>query len=208
MGEPTALENRRCHRCQKEGHIARNCPNPREAEPVLSASTKVDPLSGHRTKDVVCASCKKEGHTIAQCWKEHPEQIPEAIQKRRANGMSPQARKKLRSQISPDYKYQTMAITYHRPVPAAAASRKSTRIPIPTESARDAIHTPHKVRVSPVAAPVHSPTQQESDEDEDEVAGASHLPQNFRQALPTSSLEPGTTNLEISPSHTFPDQPV
>ena len=69
VGEPSAPENRRCHRCQKEGHIVRNCPNPREAEPILPASTKVDPLAGHRTKDVICLGCKKERHTLAQCWK-------------------------------------------------------------------------------------------------------------------------------------------
>ena len=122
--------------------------------------------------------------------------------------MSAQARKKLRSQISPDYKYQTMAITYHRPVPAADANRRSTRVPIPIEAAREAIHNPRKVRVKPAAAPVHRPVHQESDDGEDDVADAPHLPQSFRQALPTSSLEPGTTNLEIPPSHTFPDQPV
>ena len=158
-------------------------------------------------KDVVCAGCKKEGHTIAQCWKEHPEQIPEAIRKRRANGMSAQARKKLRSQISPDYKYQTMSITYHRSALTAFASRKSTRVPIPTLAAKKAVQTLERVRLSPAAAPLYPTTQQESEEDEDEVAGAAHLPQSFRQALHASSLEPGTTNLTIPPNHTFPDQP-
>ena len=67
---------------------------------------------------------------MAQCWKEHPEQIPHSIQKRRLNGMSTQARKKLQSQISPDYRYQTMAITYHRPAHTAVVSRKSTRVPV------------------------------------------------------------------------------
>ena len=122
--------------------------------------------------------------------------------------MSAQAKKKLRSQISPDCKYQTMAITYHRPALTAVASWKSTRVPIPTVAAREAIQTPRRVRVIPAAAPLHPPTQQESDEDEDEVAGASHLPQSFRQALPASNLEPGTTNLAIPPNHTFPDQPL
>ena len=61
--------------------------------------------------------------------------------------------------------------------------------------------------MSPFVAPLHPTTQQESDEDEDEVAGAAHLPQSFRQALPSSSLEPGTTNLTIPPNHTVPDQP-
>ena len=121
--------------------------------------------------------------------------------------MSAQARKKLRSQISLDYKYQTMAITYHRPVPEADASRRSTRAPIPTEAAREVIHTPRKVRVRPAAASVRRPVHQESDDGEDDVADAPHLSQSFRQALP-SSLEPGTTNLELPPNHTFPDQPV
>ena len=77
--DPSIRDNRRCHRCQQEGHIARNYPNPREADPGPPASTKVNPLAAHRTKDVMCSGCKKEGHTLAQCWKEHPEQVPESI---------------------------------------------------------------------------------------------------------------------------------
>ena len=176
-------------------------------ETILPASTKVDPLAGDRTKDVVCAGCKKEGHTIAQCWKEHPEQIPESIQKRRANGMSTQARKKPRSQISPDNKYQTMAITYHRPAHTAVASRKSIRVPVPAVAAREAIQTPRRVRFGPIAAPLYPTTQEEEEEEDDEVAGAAHLPHTFHHALPALSLEPGTTNLTIPPDHTFPDQP-
>ena len=103
--DPSIRDNRRCHWFQQEGHIARNYPNPREADPRLLASRKFDPLTAHRTKDVICSGYKKEGHTLAQCSKEHPEQVPESIQKRRMNGMFAQARKKLRSQISPDYKY-------------------------------------------------------------------------------------------------------
>ena len=55
--------------------------------------------------------------------------------------MSAQARKKLRSQISPDYKYQTMAITYHQAAHTAVASRKSTRVLVPTVAAREATQT-------------------------------------------------------------------
>ena len=71
--DPSTLDNRKCHRCQQEGHIARKCPNPREADRGPPASTKVDSLAGHRTKDVIFSGCKKEGHTLAQCWKEHSE---------------------------------------------------------------------------------------------------------------------------------------
>ena len=40
--------------------------------------------------------------------------------------MSAQARKKLRSQISPDYKYQAMAITYHEPLRWLMTTQKLT----------------------------------------------------------------------------------
>ena len=93
--------------------------------------------------------------------------------------MSAQAKKKLRSQISPDYKNQTMAITYHRPAHTAVSSRKSTRVLVPTLEAREALQTPGRVRLSPAAAPLYPATQQEEVED-DEVAGAAHLPQSFR----------------------------
>ena len=63
----SAPENGKCHRCQQEGHIAKNCTNPREVDNNPLASTKVDPLARHRTKDVICSGCKKEGHTLAQC---------------------------------------------------------------------------------------------------------------------------------------------
>ena len=120
--------------------------------------------------------------------------------------MSAQARKKLRSQISPDYKYQTMAITYHRPAHMAVASRKSTRVSVPTRAARKATRTLRRVRFSLAAAPSHTPTQQQEEEEEEEMSGAAHLPKTFQHALPTSSLEPGTTILRIPPDHTFPDQ--
>ena len=89
--------------------------------------------------------------------------------------MSAQSRKKLRSQISLDYKYQTMAITYHRPAHMAVASRKSTRVSVPTGAAREATRTIRRVRFSLAAAPSDTPTQQE-EEEEDEMAGAAHLP--------------------------------
>ena len=119
--------------------------------------------------------------------------------------MSAQARKKLRSQISPDYKYQTMAITYHRPAHTAVASRKSTRVPVPTVATREATQTVRRVRFSPAPAPSHTPPQQEEEEEEDDISGAANLPQTFQHALPASSSEPGTTNLQIPPDHTFPD---
>ena len=88
----------------------------------------------------------------------------------------------------------------------AVASRKSTRVSVPTVAAREATRTIRRVRFSLAAAPFNTPTQQEDEEEEDEMAGAAHLPQPFQYALPASSLELGTTNLQIPPEHTFPDQ--
>ena len=65
--EPSTLENKKCHWWQQEGHITKNCTNQRDADETPPASTKVDPLAGHRTKDVICSGCNKEGHTYAQC---------------------------------------------------------------------------------------------------------------------------------------------
>ena len=78
------LDTRLCHKCQQTGHIARNCPNPRvdaanTPPPVVVATVRVDPLAEHRTDKAVCARCNKPGHTIAQCWKEHPTLMLEAI---------------------------------------------------------------------------------------------------------------------------------
>ena len=121
------------------------------------------------------------------------------------NGMSAQARKKLRSQISPDYKYQTMAITYHRPPHTAVVIRRSTRVPVPIAVAREATQTARRVRFSLATVSSGTPPQEEEAEEEDDIAGAAHLPQTFQHALPASSLELGTTNLHFPPDHTFPD---
>ena len=118
--------------------------------------------------------------------------------------MSAQARKKLRSHISLDYKYQTMALSYYRLAHTAVASRRSTRVFVPTAVAREATPTVRRVRFSPAAAPSSTPPQ-EREEEKDEIARAAHLPQFFLHALSSSSLEPGTTNLHFPPDHTFPD---
>ena len=70
-----------------------------------------------------------------------------------------------------------MAITYHRPAYTAVASRKSTRVPVPTLAAKEALQTPRRVRLSPAAAPLYPTTQQEEEEEEDdEVTEAPHVP--------------------------------
>ena len=116
------LDTRFCHRCPQARHIARNCPDPRAdapnaPPPVAVVAVRVDPLAGHRTDNAVCAGCSKRRHTIAQCWKEHPDLIPQAIRaKRKTANMAAHARKKMRVIISPDYQYKAMALIYKRPL--------------------------------------------------------------------------------------------
>ena len=101
-----------------------------------------------------------------------------------------------------------MALTYLRPVHVAVASRRSIRVSIPTAAVREAIPTVRRVRFSPAAVSSDTPQQEEEEEEEeeeDDIAEAAHHPQTFHHTLPTSSLEPGTTNLHFPPDHTFPD---
>ena len=99
-----------------------------------------------------------------------------------------------------------MALIYLRPAHVAVASRKSIRVSIPIAAATEATPTVRRVRFSPAAVPSGTPQQEEEEEEEeDDITGATHLPQTFHHALPTSSLEPGTTNLRFPPDHTFPD---
>ena len=118
--------------------------------------------------------------------------------------MSAQAREKLRSQISLDYQYKTMALTYMRPAHAAIASRRSTHVSVPTTAAREATLTVRRVRFSPADVSSSTPPEEE-EEEEDDIAEAAHLPQTFQHALPASNLEPGTTIPNFSPNHSFPD---
>ena len=97
-----------------------------------------------------------------------------------------------------------MALTYLRLADAAVASRRSIRVPIPTAAPKKSTPTLRRVRLSPAFALSDIP-EQEEEEEGDDIAGAAHLPQTFHHALPTSNLEPGTTNLHSPPNHTFPD---
>ena len=114
-------------------------------------------------------------------------------------GMSTQTRKKLRSRIYPDYQYQTMALTYMRSAHAAVASRRSTRVFVPTTAAKEATPIVRRVRFSPAFVP--SSTPREEEEEEDDIVEAVQPPQYFQHALPASNLEPGTTNLNFPPNH-------
>ena len=131
--------------------------------------------------------------------------MPELIKaKRRATNMAAHARKNMRAVPSPNYQYEAMALTYHRPQLSHMAEtvRRSTRTLVPTAAARDATPPMRKVRfaVVPDAIPLLAMT-----EGLDEEAETTHLPQSFRHGLPRSSLEPCTTNLQYPPSHLFPE---
>ena len=97
-----------------------------------------------------------------------------------------------------------MTQTYVRLAHAVVASRRSTRVFIPTTGATEATPIVRRVRFNPALVPSNTQLEEE-EEAADELAKAAHLPQTFHHALPTSSLEPGTTNLHFPPNHTFPD---
>ena len=93
----------------------------------------------HKTSDRICESCKKLGHTAAQCWSAHLELVPEALLKKRKTAMYAIVRKRRRAAnyISPDYQFQGMAFTYKRPLPTIV-QRRSTRPAQPASEAGDA----------------------------------------------------------------------
>ena len=78
-----------------------------------------------------------------------------------------------------------MALTYVRPAHAAVASRRSTRVFVPTTSAREATPIVRRVRFSPATHPSSTPLAEE--EEDDDIVEASHLPQTFQHPLPASN---------------------
>ena len=90
-----------------------------------------------------------------------------------------------------------------RPTHAAVASRRSTRVSVPTTSAREATPTFRRVRFNLSVVPSSTPPTEELEDDD--IVEAAHLPQTFQHAFPASSLEPETTNMIFPPNHTFSD---
>ena len=108
------FDTRECHNCKKVGHIAKNCtaagPSALPKPPV----SRPDATAAHKTAGAVCESCGKPGHTMAHSWSVHPELVPEALMKKRQSAMSTNDRKRQRAAeyISPNYRFQGMALTY------------------------------------------------------------------------------------------------
>ena len=227
--DPPMGETRECHVCKKVGHIAKFCPNATVTPPLSRATTtRPDNLAAHKTSGHICESCKKPGHTSAQCWSAHPELVPEALLKKRQAAMSATLRKRRRTTdyTSPGYAFQGMALTYKRPLPAMV-QRRSTRPPQPTEAAREAAaqRSDRHVRFSPSATqwrripPVEKElnsdllttpvlTENERPGNQEKYPYTAQLPQSFPHGLPTSSLEPGTTDQQYPPSSLFPEPPL
>ena len=125
---------------------------------------------------------------------------------------------------SPNYHFQGMALTYRRPH-YAMVQRRSTRPSVPTEAARQAaeqqparrVHfapptpTPHTKSTPEMVDPLF-PTQETQPTmpgfESDKYAFKGQLPQSFPHGLPTSSLEPGTSDLQFPPSNIFPEPPL
>ena len=204
-------ETRDCHLCGKVGHIARNCTNKTAASNGTKPSgSRPDPLAAHKTAGHTCETCNKPGHTTAQCWTAHPELIPEALLKKRQQAMAASARKRRRASehVSPNYKFQDMAYTYKRPLPAMA-QRRSARVSKPSPI-RETEQSSRRVRFTPTTLPTPTPTKIPLDPATPMVEKEEYttqLPQTFPHGLPPSSLEPGTTDQQFPPSSLFLDPP-
>ena len=159
----TTRHTRECHVCKKVGHIAKNCPNSVATPSPLSRAPAIrtDNLAAHKTAGHTCESCKKPGHTSAQCWSAHPKLVPEALIKKRQAAMSATLRERQRASdyASPGYQFQGMALTYKRPLPAMV-QRRSTRPSQPTVAAREAAsqRPERRVRFTPSTMPQTQPT--------------------------------------------------
>ena len=117
-----------------------------------------------------------------------------------------------------------MAQTYRRPN-YALVQRRSSRPSIPTEAARQAaeqqptrrVHfapttpAPNTESAPDMADPLFpTPETQQTTPgfESDKYAFKGQLPQSFPHGLPTSSLEPGTSDLQFPPSNIFPRAPL
>ena len=135
-------ETRKCDRCGVTGHIARFCnqasKKPATTAPTPPGRTGLRSDSTHRTDGATCTACKKTGHVEAQCWTTHPEMRPTDSLRKRNGAMASieAARKRLRAAeyMSPDYHFQAMALTYHRP-----ASAMMQRVPRASQPSRRAV---------------------------------------------------------------------
>ena len=144
--------------------------------------------------------CQKTGHTSAQCWTAHPELIPEGIQKRKTAAMM--ARRGRGSSHNPCYQFQGMALTYTRPATPQGAARRSARA-ASTIAKKTAQRKVQFNTGGDVATRAHERYPTETEESE-----KAHLPQPFLHVVPTSSLEPGTTNLHHPPTYVFLELPL
>ena len=140
-------------------------------------------------------------------------------------------RRKSADYVTPGYQFQGLSQTYRRP-DYAMVQRRSTRVSMPSAAARQAAQQKSARRVhftpatdmppsttttpTPEAIPttvdplLPTPASQYTTPgfESDKYAYKGQLPQSFPHGLPTSSLEPGTSDLQFPPSNIFPDPPL
>ena len=100
------------------------------------------------------------------------------------------------------YQFQGMALTYKRLAAQQGAARRSARAAstIAKKTAQRKVQFNMGDDAATGAYERYPAGTEESEK--------AHLPQPFLHGLPTSSLEPGTTNLDHPPSYVFPESPL
>ena len=119
----------------------------------------------------------------------HPELIPESIQKKKTAAMMARRDRGRGSGHNHQYQFEGMPLTYTRPAAPQGATKRLAR----AASTITKKIAQRKVQFNtgddaPTGAHERYPAETEESE-------KAHLPQPFLHGLPTSSLEPGTTNL-------------
>ena len=86
-------------------------------------------MSNHKTDNHKCRACSKVGHTEKQCWKMHPNLMPEGLKKKQTN-MATYFSTKKRELENPEgnnrHRCQFMAVTAMPQQPTLL--RRSTRV--------------------------------------------------------------------------------
>lgn len=191
-------DDRTCHRCKKLGHSACDSPQ-REGGRPPPPPPKGENICTHKTPRHTCNVCIKTGHTSPKCWTAHPELIPEGIAWKKKAAMAAKLNQGQNSDDSPSYRFQCLALTYQRSTATQGVAKHSARA-ASTITKKTAQQKVQFSKGKDKSTGLHEMYPAEM-----EKSQKAHLPQPFPHRLPTSSLGPGTIDLDQPPTYVFPE---